>query len=1331
MVPFWAKRGEAAHRRKFLERHIRALKEDKVTCDARICIYHLEVTKLFSNLTSIDTISTGLSATLETVRVDSRPAPHQPTEDDVGEVGAHEDLGLSPDRKSVRQLPIVFIAHSLGSWVVKDLLSNYRHNNTSLVFDTRGVVFLDTPVETVKESDLETYLASLNSFLENRLPKRAGIEKLVDELKTIDNNFKITQGSPFIREAKGHLRSTQSITTQHGFIWAGAETNAGLLVFKEASENDRPLAHESFKGRDGKQKKYGLRGLLKRFKDGRATLQRSKIGLDLETFDPLQSGALKSELGGLLADLLEDHYRQHPPQLVPEESSNQVHNTKLLHRTHDHQNQSFLTLEQSAPRTLGPRLETSISAESKSLPTRPTSPVSVKDFALLTGVREVPYSTVEQRQLVDKATRSFTAGLLSHNRSISTPKAQRRDSTDSKPRDSLTSISTMLSQPLILKSIAENSDFSYPKAWKETLALANSYYQRADFPNACVAFRRCKKILPEVRDLNSAMNHGLIEIALDEQLAAIFLYRGLCSEAYSEFQRLLDKARQLSQTPEGRTERLIRDLQRWTAVVLLHQGKYEEAAVEFRDLLEQSNKHGDHPQAWRLFRMQVQRDLGLAVAHLGPYLKACQHIQAAKQELEEYLLIPAGVSQSAETLAKEDLPEPSVASTVGSSTANPADSLTANKDDTDTSRKFQVKRDHLGFIEATIYSLWGFHMKALEISEKALRGLNQNLGERHLKTLECASLNALLLANNSQPLQAERSCTQTLQNMKRELGPKHPLTLEATGRLVYILKLQYRLSEAATTALSLQKLTQETYDAQHPQALQSRLILYDVQAVAGDYFAAVEGLHELVKASASEKMGLLTALVQKSAYARALYQAGALHQAEELSISTLREQRRESFLSTRSKDSLQRTESSSHLINVTVEAIDQDADDLRISPSVLFTLETIALSIANKPKPDLSLASKILDCCWRRQRDVMGHNHAFTLASRFELALTFQGEPGGDGKAIETRARHLKHVYLRRMTILEDTHPDVLTARRELIITMCELGRWSDLPYSANASNFEQYSNATEGVSEDTSKEFDDMTWDLVESESMRILSMHEMQLGETHPETLKSHLWIFTLQIFFGGDVLDETCMNELIHRLTNPRVLSQRLVQSVQMMHQMASLLLRNGHPLAALSILHRIPAKMASPPRSRDLSEVFDMIFKGLGKRTDQMTLDATRSAQAIFKPELDKLRGDIKNAVQRHANYEEIRKGFTRVISLCELMYGAANPQTLNARKDFATLAWESDSGDGMRMREAISMMQEVLMILRKTFNEVEMKNVAMIHDSWVEELERKIEEQDEG
>lgn len=229
VIPFWAKREESINYRNTLKRLVQDIGHSNEGERARCCICYFEMVDVLLGATPIHKISVALAAELAAMRA----------------YGVHERAD-TPDGKSLietsdsdgqtpKQLPIVFMAHSLGSWVVKDILSDNAFNNTSIMFDTRGAIFLDTPrdIPTNSEEDTKSYLKSLQPPSDNTVYRRvltySRMKILMEELREIDGHFEVTQQSKYIQ---GEKCQSPSIMVLYDDVWA-IPREPGTLVFRK------------------------------------------------------------------------------------------------------------------------------------------------------------------------------------------------------------------------------------------------------------------------------------------------------------------------------------------------------------------------------------------------------------------------------------------------------------------------------------------------------------------------------------------------------------------------------------------------------------------------------------------------------------------------------------------------------------------------------------------------------------------------------------------------------------------------------------------------------------------------------------------------------------------------------------------------------------------------------------------------------------------------------------------------------------------------------------------------------------------------------------------
>lgn len=207
---------------------------------------HFDGSELFSPRAlikgaSIHGLSDMLVASLAAVRGNAYVEYGKPSSSSVDEEA--KEATSESDSKDGLRLPIVFIAHSLASWVVRHLLSGRPYDNSSIMFATRGVVFLDTPHESFvtspkaenAEKKAEKYLTSLGSFLRGRTDTRSSTETLARELTAIDDAFEHLQNSVFVQNKKSHVLGGPAIAIRFNEIWMTA-SDSGVVTFQEVCD---------------------------------------------------------------------------------------------------------------------------------------------------------------------------------------------------------------------------------------------------------------------------------------------------------------------------------------------------------------------------------------------------------------------------------------------------------------------------------------------------------------------------------------------------------------------------------------------------------------------------------------------------------------------------------------------------------------------------------------------------------------------------------------------------------------------------------------------------------------------------------------------------------------------------------------------------------------------------------------------------------------------------------------------------------------------------------------------------------------------------------------
>jgi hypothetical protein len=109
-------------------------------------------------------------------------------------------------KSGVRKPALIFIGHSLGSWVVKDALAS--RSNENLALDTIGVIFVDVPTQhTMTAAGYSAYNQELLEKLCFRRPPR---DWLAGSLASIEEHFQQLKGVQYLPDAVGFNKTENS-----------------------------------------------------------------------------------------------------------------------------------------------------------------------------------------------------------------------------------------------------------------------------------------------------------------------------------------------------------------------------------------------------------------------------------------------------------------------------------------------------------------------------------------------------------------------------------------------------------------------------------------------------------------------------------------------------------------------------------------------------------------------------------------------------------------------------------------------------------------------------------------------------------------------------------------------------------------------------------------------------------------------------------------------------------------------------------------------------------------------------------------------------------------
>jgi len=861
----------------------------------------------------------------------------------------------------------------------------------------------------------------------------------------------------------------------------------------------------------------------------------------------------------------------------------------------------------------------------------------------------------------------------------------------SKPRSMKTVLAYAYSSPGLetdRRSIFSTPHFdiidSVDSELENAFHLARSFFLSSELEIAERLFIKSKNLLEK----SQSTPDGMGEIQVQAQIAAIKLYRGRYEEA-NNYLAWIRQRLAASRGPDKPREDIEVEIDRWFAVLSLLQGKYDIAIAELKNLLQQRNSASNPDIPIKAVDIQIRRDLAVAYANIGWHIAAQQVIEEA-EEFWKDALRSAGFPLDATALSEDreqstTLVRRSVSGTYGPEVA-----------------ELHSKGHSIYFTYAKLGLLRGEYDSALEKSMHALQGARELLGRKHLKTLESASLEAILLAFTSNYSEAEKRCKEILPTMTQALGSEHPLTLDTMGCLVKIFRAQARFTEAVDTARSLYKITERALKEGHPQTLRARSQFASAYWSNGEYASAENEIHAAVKLC-EQSLGPRNpdTLQYKAERARVLCLLGRVDEAKALALEVLHLQRQvyalspEQLLATANIDS-----NEPDLINQTVNDIRRNKQQFMVHPLLIYTLQVLASIEMQRPESDIQMAQRTLETVMKYRVRKLGQNHDLTLKSTFELALLVR-ESDTDGMGIDQAFEKLDHVWEERVKLFGDQHSETLSAEREIIITKCMQGKWD---YGGPAKRahkeeellqLERYPSIPlkaqpyeKGSSSRPNLTFEQ--WSDIKNVSWDILVRQERQLGPHHPETMKSYLWYFVTQLFVHMKRTTDisSTVQDILDRLRDPIVRRERLVDALRTEEKVALTLVEQGHYERAMGVLHEMLDDIHDRDMVVDLptKTVLDLVQADVEKTLDEIRSDVREPFERL--QELSQ-QGDQELQASDFANAEMT---MIKVSDSSRRLYGSRDRRTLESQIKLASAKW--GTGDDQKRREAVDIITKL-------------------------------------
>jgi tetratricopeptide (TPR) repeat protein len=632
----------------------------------------------------------------------------------------------------------------------------------------------------------------------------------------------------------------------------------------------------------------------------------------------------------------------------------------------------------------------------------------------------------------------------------------------------------------------------------------------------------------------------------NSQLAFIEMHLG----NYDESQKRLDTL-QIAQQVGGSLTRdsdMMHILIRNESELLLLQGRYSDSQTGLDDLRKRGKKDAT-----------CLRLLALTSAHLGQLEAAENYINDAFTLLESGGKFPP----------RSHEPAAPAFETSGSSRR----CQTYLKDKTESSRPWELQKYMLLHAKAVTYRVSGNYSGFLREAQSSLRGLRDSLPATHFRILEATTLEAEALAHMSDLKGAEASCLRALSLIKDNLGVKHPQHLHAMSVLVLVFRLQSRLQESVATGRSLVAVMGDILGAYHPVTLDCREELSIAYSLSGMYLSAAEEIDKVVSISQSqgdERPDIGRYLCTQASIYLA---AGRTDDARQKAMDALKHQLNSwHYLASRCNHYPDWHENEDTVLKRIFLYLEKDIraglnappEDLPVTSTtvvhLLDTTEVLARVQLRRLKENhgsvtLFPVQNFLRSAFTLRAKLLGEDHHLTLQAQFWLAQSLSEDPSES-------LRLLRHVYIRRKEVLGDFHLDTLTTKMDYIKTSCVVNQWESPNIEKNPGHepLPGIVSPGPGISPDGWKKknpshepLPDIVspgpgispdgWKKLVGCSQEVAAQQDAALGEDHPETINSLIWVMTLWLTHDSPCVD--IWNTIHERLGRPHVRRERLIE------------------------------------------------------------------------------------------------------------------------------------------------------------------------------------------
>lgn len=678
------------------------------------------------------------------------------------------------------------------------------------------------------------------------------------------------------------------------------------------------------------------------------------------------------------------------------------------------------------------------------------------------------------------------------------------------------------------------------------------------------------------------------------------MYLGEYRIAVDGFRQLVDN---ITTYPE-----LKQDAWRWLGSSQTLQGDYSDAVTTFEKLLDAMAK-GTHLAE---DKVRTQQELALAYACLGQLRKAHELMHLTQITMAENI---EGRGRRVQTGDRNVYDSISLTKATIDLIRGDYRGGLANAGKAFHGMKHHLGRRHLKTLEtaklrALFLALNSRSSEAEAACRETLDSMQLELGQTHPETLETMSILVFIFRTQARLKEAvimgQRVC-----NFMNDLAKDHLKTLDARAELATNYRSVGDYVRAGDELQDVIRLSKNRYSWHHPSTLRYLSELAHVYLCCG-YFELAEDLalkvlkhqHDAYSFSVRDKQPPLSLLPHSQMKIPELLpseaivshaRSGAQNIVEpivkeidfEFELATFigELKRRDdlgkvpiavpprlqimfdgdlevcSLLSEATMDQGLKPAPSGQAKEMMIYELHRKFSRLRVHPFLLQTLQVIACIVCQKPVPEVKLGQKILNVVIQWRELTLTPSNHLTLAARFELAAAER-----EGQDLESAKTRFYGVYADRLQILGKSHPDTLSVKRELLVTICASGSWNDkfevsgeldvamLSDEGNDDNQNPVTSAQEPQNPPP------RIFKIIESYSKEILLFQEERLGLYHPETLKTLMWVFVIQLNSQGDQSQGEQSQAVatagiaLERLREKSVRRQRYIECVSMEEKIA---------------------------------------------------------------------------------------------------------------------------------------------------------------------------------